>query len=54
MQLISRGKVNKSFIAEMILLPQKFSSPELTNQVFQIQFALKKIIIFLISRIYSL
>lgn len=34
---ISGGKVNKfSFLAEAILLPQKFSSPELTNQVFQI------------------
>ena len=39
---ISRGKVNKwFFIAETILLPQKFSSPELTNQVFQIQFCTK-------------
>lgn len=39
---ISRGKVNKwFFIAETILLPQKFSSPELTNQVFKIQFCTK-------------
>lgn len=44
MQSISRGRINKlSFIAETILLPQKFSSPELTDKVFQIQFALKKI-----------
>lgn len=48
MQSISRGKVNKlPFIAEMILLPQKLPSPELTNQVFQIQFALNKFDCFL-------
>lgn len=55
MQSISKGKVNQvTFHSKSLSAVTKILSPELTNQLFQIQFALKKFdIIFFISRIYS-